>query len=69
MTRRRWEQLKAYIERIAREPKELRDAQRAAECAEWCIAADVVPTSGEAKVAVAMLIGSMHLAWHNGRNW
>jgi hypothetical protein len=75
MSRGQWLKIQAWLEKIVRETREEYDAQRTAECTEWYIPADIAPVShdpkhcAEARVAVAMLLGEMHLKWFNGSKW
>ncbi|MEQ1833530.1 MAG: hypothetical protein ABL977_10780 [Candidatus Eisenbacteria bacterium] len=63
---RAWDAAQAFLRKLHAERRRERDAVRAAECAEWYVAPDVVPTSGEAKIMVASLLGSIRIEWQRG---
>jgi hypothetical protein len=64
-----WDNMRRFLEKLCSERRRERDAARAAVCSEWYIAVDAEPTSPDARIAVAELMGEMRIAWHEGRRW
>lgn len=64
-----WDNVRRFLAKLVDERRRERDAVRAAVCAEWYIGIDAEPTSADARIAVAELMGEMRIAWFEGRRW